>query len=248
MTTASAALIDDLVCANHILYVEGVVDGFGHVSVRHDKRADRFLLASGVAPATVTANDILEIDYEGDVQDDAGRRSYIERFIHSEIYKLRPDVNAIVHSHSPAIIPFGVTRAMLRPICHMSGFLGFSTPIFEIRDTAGENNDMLVKSAKLGKALAQSLGEHSFALMRGHGSVTVADSIKLVVARSIWAEMNARLQTEAMRLAQMTGDDSVNYLTPGEAEGSMTINETVVDRPWDFWKAKARVALAGLKR
>ena len=248
MTTASAALIDDLVCANHILYVEGVVDGFGHVSVRHDQRDDRFLLACGVAPATVTANDILEIDYEGDVQDDAGRRSYIERFIHSEIYKLRPDVNAIVHSHSPAIIPFGVTRAMLRPICHMSGFLGFSTPIFEIRDTAGENNDMLVKSAKLGKALAQSLGAHSFALMRGHGSVTVADSIKLVVARSIWAEMNAKLQTEAMRLAQMTGDDSVNYLTPGEAKGSMTINETVVDRPWDFWKAKARVALAGLKR
>ena len=116
------------------------------------------------------------------------------------------------------------------------------------RDTAGENNDMLVKSAKLGKALAHSLGEHSFALMRGHGSVTVADSIKLVVARSIWAEMNAKLQTEAMRLAQLAGDDSINYLTPGEAEGSMTINETVVDRPWDFWKAKARVALAGLKR
>ena len=130
----------------------------------------------------------------------------------------------------------------------MSGFLGFSTPVFEIRDSAGEDNDMLVKSAKLGKALAESLGVHDFALMRGHGSVTVADSITLVVARSIWAEMNAKLQTEAMRLAQMTGDNSVNYLTPGEARGSMTINATVVDRPWDLWKAKARVALAGLKR
>ena len=248
MSTASAALIDDLVCANQILYVEGVVDGFGHVSVRHDQRDDRFLLACGVAPATVTAEDIVEIDYDGKVQDDAGRRSYIERFIHSEIYKLRPDVMAIVHSHSPAIIPFGVTRATLRPVCHMSGFLGFSTPVFEIRDTAGNDNDMLVKSAKLGEALAESLGKHNFGLMRGHGSVTVADSIKLVVARAIWAEMNAKLQTEAMRLAQMTGDDSVNYLTPGEARGSMTINETVVDRPWDFWKAKARLALAGLKR
>ena len=248
MSTASAALIDDLVCANHILYVEGVVDGFGHVSVRHDNRDDRFLLACGVAPATVTADDIIEIDYDGNVQDDAGRRSYIERFIHSEIYKLRPDVMAIVHSHSPAIIPFGVTRATLRPVCHMSGFLGFSTPVFEIRDSAGDDNDMLVKTAKLGKALAESLGKHDFALMRGHGSVTVADSIKLVVARSIWAEMNAKLQTEAMRLAQMAGDGEVNYLTPGEARGSMTINETVVDRPWDFWKAKARVALAGLKR
>ena len=248
MTSASAALIDDLVSANHILYVEGVVDAFGHVSVRHDQSDDRFLLACGVAPATVTAEDILEIDYDGNVHDVAGRRSYIERFIHSEIYLSRPDVMAIVHSHSPAIIPFSVTRATLRPVCHMSGFLGFATPIFEIRDTAGENNDMLVKTAKLGKALAESLGKHDFALMRGHGSVTVADSIKLAVARSIWAEMNAKLQTEAMRLAQMSGDDSVNYLAPGEARGSMTINETVVDRPWDFWKAKARLALAGLKR
>ena len=155
---------------------------------------------------------------------------------------------AVVHSHSPAIIPFSVTRATLRPVCHMSGFLGFSTPVFEIRDIAGDDNDMLVKSAKLGKALAQSLGEHNFALMRGHGSVTVANSIKLVVARSIWAEMNAKLQTDAMHLAQMAGDNSVNYLTPGEANGSMTINETVVDRPWDFWKANARAALAGFKR
>ncbi|HQD66617.1 MAG TPA: class II aldolase/adducin family protein, partial [Casimicrobium huifangae] len=115
-----------------------------------------------------------------------------------------------------------------------------------IRDTAGENNDMLVKSAALGRALAQSLGSHLFALMRGHGSVTVADSLKLVVARAIWAEMNAKLQTEAMRIAG--GDSGVNYLTPGEATGSMTINETVVDRPWDFWKARAKVALAGLAR
>ena len=245
-TTASKALVDDLVSANHILFVEGVVDGFGHVSVRHDGRDDRFLLACGVAPATVTADDIVEVDYEGTVHDAAGRRSYLERFIHSEIYKARPDVMAIVHSHSPAIIPFGVTRATLRPVCHMSGFLGFSTPVFEIRDTAGENNDMLVKSAALGRALAQSLGSHLFALMRGHGSVTVAHSLKLVVARAIWAEMNAKLQTEAMRIAG--GDSGVNYLTPGEATGSMTINETVVDRPWDFWKARAKVALAGLAR
>ena len=246
MVSASAKLIDDLVAANHILYVEAVVDGFGHVSVRHDRRDDRFLLACGVAPATVTAADILEVDFDGAVHDDAGRRSYLERFIHSEIYKARPDVIAIVHSHSPAIIPFGVTRATLKPVCHMSGFLGFCTPIFEIRDTAGEDNNMLVTNNKLGQALAASLGDNDFALMRGHGSVTVAKSLKLAVARAIWAEMNARLQTEALRIAGADGDAGVNYLTPGEAAGSMAINETVVDRPWDFWKAKARVALAGL--
>jgi HCOMODA/2-hydroxy-3-carboxy-muconic semialdehyde decarboxylase len=247
-TTAPAALVDDLVCANHILYVEGVVDGFGHVSVRSDMRDDRFLLAAGVAPATVTPEDILEVDFDGMVHDAAGRRSYLERFIHSEIYKARPDVVAIVHSHSPAIIPFGVTRAKLRPVCHMSGFLGFATPVWDIRDTAGENNDMLVRNAKLGRALAESLGAADFALMRGHGSVTVAKSLKLVVARAIWAEMNAKLQTEAMRIAALAGDGEVNYLTPGEAVGSMAINETVVDRPWDFWKAKARVALHGMTR
>ena len=119
-TTASKALVDDLVSANHILFVEGVVDGFGHVSVRHDRRDDRFLLACGVAPATVTADDIVEVDYDGTVHDAAGRRSYLERFIHSEIYKARPDVMAIVHSHSPAIIPFGVTRATLRPPARIS--------------------------------------------------------------------------------------------------------------------------------
>ena len=248
-SSASSALIDDLVVANHILYVEGVVDGFGHVSVRHDGRDDRFLLACGVAPATVTANDILEVDFDGVVHDQAGRRSYLERFIHSEIYKARPDVVAVVHSHSPAIIPFGVTkRATLKPVCHMSGFLGFSTPIFEIRDMAGEDNNMLVTSAKLGRALAESLGKTDFALMRGHGSVTVAQSLKLAVARATWAEMNAKLQTEALRMAGPDGDAGVNYLTPGEAAGSMAINETVVDRPWDFWKAKARVALSGLVR
>lgn len=246
---ASSELIDDLVAANHILYVEGVVDGFGHVSVRHDRRDDRFLLACGVAPATVAAADILEVDFDGLVHDEAGRRTYLERFIHSEIYKARPDVVAIVHSHSPAIIPFGVTRrATLKPVCHMSGFLGFSTPIFEIRDSAGENNDMLVRTAKLGAALAATLGNNDFTLMRGHGSVTVAKSLKLVVARAVWAEMNAKLQTEALRMAGADDDAGVNYLTPGEAAGSMAINETVVDRPWDFWKAKARVALAGLAR
>ena len=240
--TASRALIDDLVSANHILYNEAVVDGFGHVSVRHDTRSDRFLLAAGLAPAVVTADDILELDFEGNVHDAQGRRSYLERFIHSEIYKARPDVVAVVHSHSPAIIPFGVTRATLRPVCHMSGFLGFSTPVFDIRDTAGENNDMLVRSNALGKALADSLGKNDFALMRGHGSITVAKSLKLVVARAIWAEMNAKLQTEAMRLAAVVGDGEVSYLTPGEAAGSMAINETVVDRPWQLWKAKAKTA------
>src|SRR5436190_23710126 len=122
--SANSALIDVLVFANHILLREGVVDGFGHVSVRHDKDPSRFLLSRSIAPAIVTAEDILEFDLDGEPVDGKGRRPYLERFIHSEIYRTRPDVQAVVHSHSPAVIPFGVTGTSLRPISHMAGFLG----------------------------------------------------------------------------------------------------------------------------
>ena len=139
--TANAALIDDLVSANHILVTEQVFDGFGHVSVRHSQRADRFLISKSLAPSMVSAQDIVECDLEGQVIDAQGRKSYLERFIHSAIFKARPDVMAVIHSHSPAVIPFGVTGARLRPICHMSGFLGSKTPVHDIRDAIGESSE-----------------------------------------------------------------------------------------------------------
>ena len=140
--------------ANHILYDQHVVDAFGHVSVRHDKRPDRFLLARSMAPALVTAADILEFDLDGNPVAAAGRAVYLERFIHSEIYRVRPDVVAIVHSHSHAIIPFGVVRAhKLRAIFHMSAFVGTETPIFEIRECTGDGSDLLVRNAELGRRL-----------------------------------------------------------------------------------------------
>jgi ribulose-5-phosphate 4-epimerase/fuculose-1-phosphate aldolase len=226
-------LIEDLVIANHILFREGVVDGFGHVSARHDRDPSRFLLARSIAPATVTADDIMEFDLEGNAIDSRGRRTYLERFIHSEIYRTRPEVLAIVHSHSPAVIPFGVTGTQLRPISHMSGFLGASTPIFEIREAGGPATDMLIRSPELGAALARTLGSQSFALMRGHGSVVVAASIKQVVYRAIYAEMNARLQLEAMRLGNIT------FLNDAEAANAEQANNGNLDRPWALWKQRA---------
>jgi ribulose-5-phosphate 4-epimerase/fuculose-1-phosphate aldolase len=226
-------LIEDLVVANHILFREGVVDGFGHVSARHDRDPSRFLLARSIAPATVTADDIMEFDLEGNAVDPRGRRTYLERFIHSEIYRTRPEVLAIVHSHSPAVIPFGVTGTQLRPISHMSGFLGASTPIFEIRDAGGPATDMLIRSPELGAALASTLGSRSFALMRGHGSVVVAASIKQVVYRAIYAELNARLQLEAMRLGDIT------FLNDAEAANAERANNGNLDRPWALWKQRA---------
>jgi HCOMODA/2-hydroxy-3-carboxy-muconic semialdehyde decarboxylase len=182
----------------------------------------------------VTAGDIMECDLEGTPHDPAGRSTYVERFIHSAIYKARPDVTAVVHSHSPSIVPFSVTDARLRPVCHMCGFLGADTPVFEIRDKFGSATDMLIRSQAMGEALAQSLGAAAVALMRGHGSVTVGASLKQVVYRAIYAEVNARLQSEAMRLGK------INFLTSGEAAAAAAMNDEHVDRPWQLWKMAAK--------
>ena len=232
--SASTELIDDLVTANHILVHEGVLDGFGHVSVRHDRRDDRFLIARSMAPALVSAQDILECDFDGVPRDPHGRHTYVERFIHSAIYRARPDVTAVIHSHSPAIIPFGVTGARLRPICHMSGFLGSSTPVFEIRHTAGESSDLLIRSQALGVALASTLGQAAVVLMRGHGSVAVGVSLRQVVYRAIYTESNARLQSEAMRFGE------VNYLTDAEAASTAAMIDEHLERPWEMWKQQVR--------
>lgn len=231
--TASPALIDDLVIANHILVNQGVLDGFGHISVRHDREPGRFLIARSMAPGLVTADDIVACDLDGQVHDARGRKTYVERFIHSEIYRARPDVMAVIHSHSPAVIPFGVTGARLRPICHMSGFLGAQTPVFEIRHSAGESSDLLIRNQALGKALADSLGTSAVALMRGHGNVVVGFSIQQVVFRAIYTESNARLQSEAMRLGE------INFLTPEEAKATSDMNDEHLDRPWQVWKKRA---------
>lgn len=226
-------VLEDLALANHILVNQGVLDGFGHISVRHPHHPDRFFIARSMAPALVEVADIVEVDLDGNVHDAQGRRTYVERFIHSAIYKARPDVMSVIHSHSPAIIPFGVTGARLRPICHMSGFLGAVTPVFEIRHSAGESTDLLISSQALGESLATTLGKANVALMRGHGSVTVGSSIKQVVYRGIYTESNARLQSEASRFGEIT------FLTDAEAQATSDMNDQHLDRPWEMWKRDA---------
>jgi ribulose-5-phosphate 4-epimerase/fuculose-1-phosphate aldolase len=227
-----AELISDLVSANHILANEGVFDGFGHVSVRHDTNPERFWIARSMAPSMITEDDIVECDLEGHVHDAQGRKSYLERFIHSAIFKARPDVMAVIHSHSPAIIPFGVTGARLRPICHMSGFLGSTTPVFEIRDAVGESSDMLIRNQALGESLAKTLGANAVALLRGHGNVVVGDSVKQAVFRAIYTEGNARLQAQAMQMGEPV------YLSEDEARNSAETNAGQIERPWELWKRK----------
>jgi ribulose-5-phosphate 4-epimerase/fuculose-1-phosphate aldolase len=232
----STQLIADLVDANRILADQGIVDAFGHVSARHDGRADRFLMARNLAPGLVTEADILEYEVaSGEAVHAEPPRLYLERWIHSEIYKARPDVMAVVHNHSPAVLPFAIARgARLQPVCHMSGFLGSGTPLFEIRDHAGESSDLLIRNRALGAALAQCLGAARVVLMRGHGCTVVAESVRVAVYRAVYTELNARLQWQASMLGE------VQALTPGEADATQATNEGQVERPWHLWRQRAR--------
>lgn len=212
---------------------QGLLDGFGHVSVRSARNPNRYFISRSRAPALVSAGDIMEYDLEDNPVDARGRSSYLERFIHSEIYKARPDVQAIVHSHSPAVIPFGVIDVPLRPIYHMAGFLVGPVPVFEIRTVAGTESDMLIRNKTLGAALARTLGQGTAALMRGHGAVVVGQSIRTAVAHAVYLEMNARLQAEALRLG-----GTITYLNEVEAARIGRINDEQVERPWELWKRR----------
>ena len=228
------ALLDDLVAGNRILADQGVVDGYGHVSVRHPASPQRYLMSRSIAPETVTAADIMEYDVDSTAVDPRGRASYLERFIHGEIYRARPDVTCVVHNHSPSVIPFGVSTVPLRPLYHMSAFLGGGVPVFDIKTAAGGPTDMLVRTAALGRALAQTLGARPVALMRGHGAVVVGPSIQLAVFRSVYTETNARLQAQAMALG-----GPVTYLDDDEASRAAGSVGGTVMRPWELWRKKA---------
>ena len=240
-SNASAALIQDLVDANRILADQRIFDAFGHVSARHDGDDRRFVLSRNLAPGRVTAADLLDFEVgSGEPVSADPPHLYLERHIHSEIYKARPDVMAVVHHHSPAVLPFAIARgARLQPVCHMAGFLGGagqgeSPPLFEIRDHAGNASDLLVRNRELGAALAATLGAAGrIVLMRGHGATVVAESLRVAVYRAIYAEVNARLILQALPLGEL------HTLSDGEADATRQTNEGQVARPWGLWREQA---------
>jgi HCOMODA/2-hydroxy-3-carboxy-muconic semialdehyde decarboxylase len=222
------AAIDELVVANHILANEGVLDGYGHVSIRSPQNRERYFLARAGAPALVTAADIVEYDFDSNPIGGGSGAGYLERFIHGEIYRARPDVMAVVHCHCPEVLPFANTGVPLRPMYHMSWFIGEGVPVFDNRTGFGIT-DMLIGTPPLGKALATALGKSSAALLRGHGAVVTATSLHLVVGKAYYLNLNARLQYQAMQL----GGGKVAYLDPEEARKA----EQNYERSWDAWKA-----------
>ena len=233
-----SAARESLVLANRILARHGVVDAFGHVSVRSERDPTRFWLARSMAPARVTAMDIVEYDFAGDAVGDGVGKPYLERFIHAEIYRARPDVGAVVHSHSPAVIPFGVTPTPLRPVYHLTAFLKGPVPVFDIRDAAGDC-DMLIRNAALGRDLAATLGPGCAVLQRGHGATVTGATLPQAVYRAVYLEVNARLQSAAALLGPIT------FLSDGEAQLAADAIDTQAGRAWDLWTDAARDELQG---
>jgi ribulose-5-phosphate 4-epimerase/fuculose-1-phosphate aldolase len=230
---ASRALVEDLVAGSRILAMHGVLDAYGHISARSDKRAERFLISRSRAPALVSAADLMELGPDSEPESGDKRKGFIERYIHGEIYRTRPDVMAVVHSHSPSVIPFGATRTRLRPIYHMGSFLWSGAPVFDIRKVR-EENDLLIRDRPLGRALAETLGGCTCVLMRGHGMTVVGASVQEAVFRAIYTEMNARLQLQAEQL-----EGPIEFLSDEEGRRSTTSNAGTLERPWELWKKSA---------
>jgi HCOMODA/2-hydroxy-3-carboxy-muconic semialdehyde decarboxylase len=227
------ALIEDLVAANRVLAQEGIFDAYGHVSMRHPGNQNRYLMSRSLAPALVTANDILEFDLDSNPVDPKGPRSVLERFIHGEVYKARPDVKAVIHSHSPTVVPFSVTKVPLRPVMHNATFLWVGVPVWEIRDAGGPGTDMLVRNAVLGRSLAATLGDKPVALMRGHGSVVAAPDLQMAVRYAIYTEINARQLATALALG-----GPISYISPEEG-AARDKNPGDFARAWELWKKQA---------
>ncbi|HXP93721.1 MAG TPA: class II aldolase/adducin family protein [Candidatus Binatia bacterium] len=228
----SQTLLDDLVTANHILYHEGVLDAYGHVSARDDENPRQFLLARHMAPGIVTHDDIVTFDLEGKALNANGRKLYSELWIHAAAYAARPDVGGVVHSHSHAVIPYSVTGVELRPVCHVGSFLGEGVALFDTQDVAGDT-DLLIRNMELGRALAKKQGDAPVALMRGHGSVATGASLREAVFRAYYTEVNAKLQMDAMRMGK-----PITFLTAGEVKLRGTDRDPTYRRPWEFWKAQ----------
>lgn len=231
----AADLSSDLVLAHKILYRHGVLDAWGHVSVRDPMRADSFWMAKAMPPAFVESDHLVQLDLDGCVVDGPTEDLFLERFIHAAVYAARPDVGSVLHSHSPGMVVFGVSDTPLTPLTQVAGFLGQGAPVFEIRDVDG-GDDFLISTMSLGRAMSERLGAANAVLLRGHGWVSVATSIRQVVWRGIYGELNANQQLAAARLG------SVRTLSSDEAAFAARNTPPDRNRAWDLWVHEVRTS------
>jgi HCOMODA/2-hydroxy-3-carboxy-muconic semialdehyde decarboxylase len=231
-------LIEDLVTGNRILAREGVVDSFGHISVRHPDDPQRYLLSRARAPDCIEKDDIMEFALDGAPVDARGRAPYLERFIHGALYEAQPDVMSVVHHHSESVIPFGVVSNMpIRPIFHMGASIGHEVPVWDSHDHFGDTA-LLVENMDMGRDLAKLIGGGRAALMRGHGATVAGRSIRHAVYISVYLEVNARLQQRAMDMVTDMGE--VKFLTPGEVDKAASRTGSYgINRAWENWCRRA---------
>jgi ribulose-5-phosphate 4-epimerase/fuculose-1-phosphate aldolase len=231
---ALTEMLRDLVVANRILAHEDVCDAFGHVSIRHPENPGCFFLSCSRSPELVMPSDLIEYDLDcAPLSDIAGRDQYSERPIHGAIYRSRPDVQAIVHSHAYEVIPFASSKgAVLQPILSNAARIGTTVPVWDIRDRFGDTN-LLVVTLDQGRDLASCLGQNTAALMRGHGAVVAADSLYSAVHSAIYLKINATLQAEAMRLGEPV------FLSDGEIAEIRKIRHSRKSRNWEYWAQRS---------
>lgn len=230
------ALLADLAAAARILAMQGVVDGMGHVSMRHPTATDRFLMSRALAPALVTPDDIIEYDLDCNPCNAQGHGSFLERFIHGAIYKARPDINGVVHSHSPSVIPFGLVKVPMQAMFHNAAFLAAGVPVFDIAQKFGPT-DMLVGNGAKGEAFVEVLGQKDVALMRAHGSVACGPTLQTAVFRAVYMEVNARVQHWTHALG---GGEPAAALDKEEGLLADAVNQTAALRAWDLWRGQVR--------
>jgi HCOMODA/2-hydroxy-3-carboxy-muconic semialdehyde decarboxylase len=233
--------VRDLVIANRILGHEGVVDAFGHVSMRHPERPDRYLLSRSRSPGVVTEDDILQFDLDSNPVDADGPLSYAERFIHGCVYKARPDVNSVCHSHAHALVPFTVTGTPMRPLWAMSAAIGDAVPIWDIRDDFPDRDTLLVVDDATGASLARTLGHGSACMMRGHGATIATASLKATVLVSVGLMYNADMLFRAELLTLARGGGQVTYLSEREIRSTTEVlfGPRGIDRAWEYWSLRA---------
>jgi len=223
-------VIEELVLANRILSHEGVLDAFGHVSVRHPSAPDRYLLSRSRSPALVEPDDIIEYKLDSEPAKRTAARPYVERVIHGCIYQARSDVMAVCHHHAPAVLPFCVAGKPIVPVFHLGATIGEQTPFWDQADEFGDTN-LLVSKPEEGQSLARALGRHSVVLMRRHGATVAGGSLKELVSRAIFLCQNAEYQMRAYMLGTPTP------LRPGEIKlaGGVNVMPAVVARTWEYW-------------
>jgi len=239
-TDTNEARIEDLITASHILANEGILDSFGHTTVRSVTDLTHFFMPRAMPPALVARADIVELDLDCKPVTPNAPRLNGERYIHCEIYKARPDVQSVIHSHDLAVIPFGLTGTPLRPVVAQAGFLPKETPLFEVRDaygpTAAERGVLVLNSA-LGKALATKLGNNPVVLMRGHGETVVGRSVREATVRALYTNIDARAQAAATPMGSIVALDDAELATNARENFD-------ADRPWENYRQRMLKAQA----